>query len=80
MVSKIILNIDIVQDIEVQNLSLVTRVPAEVASDVKWEWHHGLRDPSTLLWQLSFTESRCPAKLWCVTLAQQQALPCPEAP
>lgn len=36
MVSKIILNIDIVQDIKVQNLSLVTRVPAEVASDVKW--------------------------------------------
>lgn len=48
---------------------------------LKGRGNNSLQDPPALRRRLSNTESCCPpAELRCVTLDQQEALPCPEAP
>lgn len=47
---------------------------------IKGAWQQSLKDPSTLWWRFNNTKSRCPAELRCVTLDQQEALPCPRGP
>lgn len=60
--------------------------PPEAARDVKGVWQRSLNDSTLVeaepLLSLRFAqnaESFCPAELRCVTLDQQEALPCPEA-
>lgn len=70
MVSQIILNIDIVQDIKVPNLSLVTRVPAEVASDVKRgvaSWPHRSLHPIVAI-ELHWEPLSCKAPVCHLTI------------